>query len=39
MELNDSTIAFLFLPKGRTHQIRVHAKYLGHPLLGECISV
>lgn len=33
-ELNVSLLK-LWLETGRTHQIRVHMKYLGHPLLGD----
>lgn len=29
------TLLKLWLETGRTHQIRVHMKYLGHPLLGD----
>jgi 23S rRNA pseudouridine1911/1915/1917 synthase len=30
-----ATMVRLWLETGRTHQIRVHMKYLGHPLLGD----
>lgn len=33
--LNGYTIAEFELKTGRTHQIRVHAKYLGHPVVGD----
>lgn len=32
---NDYTLAEFSLHTGRTHQIRVHAKYLGHPVVGD----
>lgn len=31
----DSTLLELVLGTGRTHQIRVHMSYMGHPLLGD----
>lgn len=30
-----NTLARFTLQTGRTHQIRVHAKYLGHPVVGD----
>lgn len=33
--LNDITLLSLRLETGRTHQIRVHMKHIGHPLLGD----
>ena len=32
---NDYSLVQLSLETGRTHQIRVHMGYLGHPLLGD----
>ncbi|WP_346344884.1 RluA family pseudouridine synthase [Clostridium sp. MCC353] len=34
-ETYDCTLLRLHLDTGRTHQIRVHMKYIGHPLLGD----
>jgi len=31
----DSTLVMLLLKTGRTHQIRVHMAYIGHPVLGD----
>lgn len=31
----NNTLLLLALDTGRTHQIRVHMKYLGHPLIGD----
>ena len=34
---NDKTLVKLKLETGRTHQIRVHMKYIGHPILGDTL--
>ena len=34
-ELNKITVVKLKLETGRTHQIRVHMKHIGHPLIGD----
>lgn len=36
-ELANASIVALRLETGRTHQIRVHMSYLGHPLLGDVL--
>ena len=33
--LKDHTLVSLRLETGRTHQIRIHMKYLGYPLIGD----
>lgn len=35
--INDYTLLELKLETGRTHQIRVHMKFIGHPLVGDPI--
>lgn len=34
-EYRDASLVRIRLQTGRTHQIRVHMKYLGHPLIGD----
>ena len=34
-ELDDCSVIEVKLETGRTHQIRVHMSYIGHPLLGD----
>ncbi|KLO22685.1 pseudouridine synthase [Marinitoga sp. 1197] len=34
-EFKDASLAWVNLKTGRTHQIRVHFKHIGHPLLGD----
>lgn len=36
-KLNDMTLVKLKLETGRTHQIRVHMKHIGHPILGDTL--
>ena len=31
----DATLMEILIPTGRTHQIRVHATYMGHPIAGD----
>jgi len=35
--LNDATCLRFYLETGRTHQIRVHCKAIGHPLIGDTL--
>ncbi len=34
-ELEDASIVEVSIPTGRTHQIRAHMSYLGHPVVGD----
>ncbi len=34
---NDYCLVKFILETGRTHQIRVHSKYIGHPILGDTL--
>lgn len=34
-QFNDTSLVRFILETGRTHQIRVHSKYMGHPLVGD----
>ena len=36
-EFDSGSLLELYLESGRTHQIRVHLAYLGHPLLGDSV--
>ena len=36
-EIGDATLVECTLHTGRTHQIRVHLKHLGHPILGDAV--
>lgn len=38
-EFENYSLIKLWLETGRTHQIRVHMSYLGHPLLGDDFMV
>ena len=35
--INNNSFVKFFLETGRTHQIRVHSKYIGHPILGDTL--
>ena len=37
-EKNGHSLVSLILETGRTHQIRVHMKYIGHPLVGDYLD-
>lgn len=36
-ELDNISLVHFVLETGRTHQIRVHSKYIGHPILGDTL--
>lgn len=36
-ELNNMSILYISLETGRTHQIRVHVSYMGHPIIGDSL--
>ena len=36
-EKNNLSIVHFVLETGRTHQIRLHSKYIGHPILGDTL--
>ena len=36
-ELKDCSIVLYNLETGRTHQLRVHSKYIGHPIIGDTL--
>ena len=35
--MGGNTLLELYLETGRTHQIRVHLAYIGHPILGDAV--
>lgn len=36
-ENEDTSLLYILLETGRTHQIRVHMSYIGHPILGDSL--
>lgn len=36
-EVNNLSLIYLHLKTGRTHQIRVHMSYIGHPIVGDSL--
>ena len=36
-EITNLSVVHFILETGRTHQIRVHSKYIGHPILGDTL--
>ena len=36
-EINNMSLIYLYLKTGRTHQIRVHLSYIGHPIIGDSL--
>lgn len=36
-EFNNMSLIYVTLQTGRTHQIRVHMSYIGHPIIGDSL--
>lgn len=36
-ELNNMSLLYISLKTGKTHQIRVHMSYIGHPIVGDTL--
>lgn len=36
-EFNNMSLVFITLKTGKTHQIRVHMSYIGHPIIGDTL--
>lgn len=36
-EFNNMSLIYITLQTGRTHQIRVHMSYIGHPIIGDTL--